>query len=111
MQAGGFSVMSPAMRLFVCSINSLSLIGPSALSERGHQSQHIRCIVLASPPTTLGQAVRNTGHPIDIAHSSLELLSDPPTATSQAAGITGMRHHTRSSINEKEICFKIRFLK
>uniref|UniRef100_A0A8C3T110 Uncharacterized protein n=1 Tax=Chelydra serpentina TaxID=8475 RepID=A0A8C3T110_CHESE len=31
-----------------------------------------------------------TGHPIDIAHSSLELLSDPPTAASQAAGITGI---------------------
>uniref|UniRef100_A0A8C3S3H9 Uncharacterized protein n=1 Tax=Chelydra serpentina TaxID=8475 RepID=A0A8C3S3H9_CHESE len=35
-----------------------------------------------------------TGHPIDIAHSSLELLSDPPTAASQAAGITGASHHT-----------------
>uniref|UniRef100_A0A8C3XNE4 Uncharacterized protein n=1 Tax=Chelydra serpentina TaxID=8475 RepID=A0A8C3XNE4_CHESE len=41
-----------------------------------------------------GQAVSNTGHPIDIAHNSLELLSDPPTAASQAAGITGTRHHT-----------------
>uniref|UniRef100_A0A8C3RSC6 Uncharacterized protein n=1 Tax=Chelydra serpentina TaxID=8475 RepID=A0A8C3RSC6_CHESE len=38
----------------------------------------------------------NTGHPIDIAHSSLELLSDPPTAASQAAGITGARHHTKA---------------
>uniref|UniRef100_A0A8C3SKX0 Uncharacterized protein n=1 Tax=Chelydra serpentina TaxID=8475 RepID=A0A8C3SKX0_CHESE len=41
-----------------------------------------------------GQAVSSTGHPIDIVHSSLDLLSDPPTAASQAAGITGMRHHT-----------------
>uniref|UniRef100_A0A8C3SF68 Uncharacterized protein n=1 Tax=Chelydra serpentina TaxID=8475 RepID=A0A8C3SF68_CHESE len=40
------------------------------------------------------QAVSSTGHPIDIAHSSLELLSDPPTAASQVAGITGTRHHT-----------------
>uniref|UniRef100_A0A8C3RWA4 Uncharacterized protein n=1 Tax=Chelydra serpentina TaxID=8475 RepID=A0A8C3RWA4_CHESE len=30
----------------------------------------------------------------DLSHSSLELLSDPPTAASQAAGITGTRHHT-----------------
>uniref|UniRef100_A0A8C3S7M0 Uncharacterized protein n=1 Tax=Chelydra serpentina TaxID=8475 RepID=A0A8C3S7M0_CHESE len=28
------------------------------------------------------------------SHSSLELLSNPPTAASQAAGITGTRHHT-----------------
>uniref|UniRef100_A0A8C3THA3 Uncharacterized protein n=1 Tax=Chelydra serpentina TaxID=8475 RepID=A0A8C3THA3_CHESE len=40
----------------------------------------------ASPPTP--------GHPIDIAHSSLELPSDPPTAASQAAGITGTHYHT-----------------
>uniref|UniRef100_A0A8C3RYG9 Uncharacterized protein n=1 Tax=Chelydra serpentina TaxID=8475 RepID=A0A8C3RYG9_CHESE len=40
-----------------------------------------------------GQAVSSTGHPIDIAHSNLELLSDPPTTASQKAGITGTCHH------------------
>uniref|UniRef100_A0A8C3SCG0 Uncharacterized protein n=1 Tax=Chelydra serpentina TaxID=8475 RepID=A0A8C3SCG0_CHESE len=44
--------------------------------------------VKASPPTT--QTISSTRHPIDIAQSSLELQSDPPTAASQAAGIIGI---------------------
>uniref|UniRef100_A0A8C3S0U4 Uncharacterized protein n=1 Tax=Chelydra serpentina TaxID=8475 RepID=A0A8C3S0U4_CHESE len=38
--------------------------------------------------------------------TNLELLSDPPTAASQAAGITGMRHHTRPNL---DVCSVIRF--
>uniref|UniRef100_A0A8C3SEB3 Uncharacterized protein n=1 Tax=Chelydra serpentina TaxID=8475 RepID=A0A8C3SEB3_CHESE len=48
-----------------------------------------------SPHKGHADPVSSTGHPIDIAHSSLELLSAPPTTASQAAGITGTRHHTR----------------
>uniref|UniRef100_A0A8C3S4K4 Uncharacterized protein n=1 Tax=Chelydra serpentina TaxID=8475 RepID=A0A8C3S4K4_CHESE len=46
------------------------------------------------PTTVHPRAVSSTGHPIDIAHSGLDLLSESPTAASQAAGITGTCHHT-----------------
>uniref|UniRef100_A0A8C3XVE4 Uncharacterized protein n=1 Tax=Chelydra serpentina TaxID=8475 RepID=A0A8C3XVE4_CHESE len=63
-------------------INKVSLISPSGESTDHRASDAF------------------TRHPIDIAHSSLELLSDPPTAASQVAGITDTwtHHHTGVSI-------------